>query len=243
MALPSRWLRFVCDLPSLERALERLHLGKSSRDGLTAEMLRQLPENELLKMAAAIQEMFRSLSFAASWTVITASLIPKKEITRSLSDMRPNSGFCNFRKLLGYLWMDALPPLQWMTPQAGFVRGRQPAEAAFVHTGVAELAREWASPVYVGQLDLRQAFDKIKHSAVIEALPEKQVPMQSIAVLVAWWSQSEVSVRLQSVPSHRKIRVQRGVTQGAPESPLVFVMTTDCALGNLQSRWAQWLVL
>ena len=92
---------------------------------------------------------------------------------------------------------------------------------------VAELAREWASPVFVGQLDLRQAFDKIKHSAVIEALLEKQVPLQLIAVLVAWWSQSEVSVRLQSVSSHRKIRVQRGVPQGAPDSPLVFVMTTD----------------
>ena len=106
-------------------------------------------------------------------------------------------------------------------------------------TRVAELAREWASPVYVGQLDLRQAFDKIKHSAVIEALLEKQVPLQLIAVLVAWWSQSELSVRLQSVSSHRKIRVQRGVPQGAPDSPLVFAMTTDCALGSLQSRWAQ----
>ena len=81
--------------------------------------------------------------------------------------------------------MEAFPPLQWMSPQAGFVRGRQPAEAAFVLTRVAELAREWDSPVYVGQLDLRQAFDKIKHSAVIEALFEKQVPLQLIAVLVA----------------------------------------------------------
>ena len=210
--------------------LRRLHLGKSSPDGLTAEMLRQLPENELQKMAAAIQEMFRSLPFAASWTVITASLITKKEITRSLTDMRPISGLCHFRKMLGYLWMDALPPLQWLSPQAGFVRRRQLAEAAFVLTRVAELAREWDSPVCVGQLDLRQAFGKIKRSAAIEALFEKQVPLQLIAVLVAWWSQSEVSVRLQSVSSHRKIRVQRGVPQGAPESPLVFVMTTDCAL-------------
>ena len=57
-----------------------------------------------------------------------------------------------------------------MSPQAGFVCGRQPAVAAFKLTRAAELAREWDSPVCVGQLDLRQAFDKIKHSAVIEAL-------------------------------------------------------------------------
>ena len=125
--------------------------------------------------------MFRSLSFAAHWTVITAPLIPKKEVKRSLSDMRPISGLCHFRKLLGYLWMDALPPLQWMSPQAGFVRGREPAEAAFVLTRVAELAREWASPVYVEQLDLRQALDKIKHSAAVEALFEKQVPLQFLS--------------------------------------------------------------
>ena len=88
-------------------------------------------------------------------------------------------------------------------------------------TWVAELAKEWASLVCVGQLDLTQAFGKIKHSAVIDALRVKQVPSQLIAVLVAWWSQSEVSVRLQSASSHRQIRVQRGVPQGAPESPLV----------------------
>ena len=51
-SLVQRWLSrlarsdvFVCDLPSLERALKRLHLEKSSADGQTAEMLRQLPEN------------------------------------------------------------------------------------------------------------------------------------------------------------------------------------------------------
>ena len=234
---PAGTQEFTCDLPQLMRALNRLHLGKSSPDGLTAEVLRRLPDAELSKMAAAIQEMFRSLSFDASWTVITASLIPKKAVTRSLADMRPISGLCLFRKLWGYLWMDALPPLRWKATQAGFVRGRQPAEAAFVLTRVAELAKEWASPVYVGQLDLRQAFDKIKHSAVVDALREKQVPAQLIAVLVAWWSRSEVSVRLQSVSSHRQIRVQRGVPQGAPESPLVFVMTSDCALGRLQEKW------
>ena len=51
---------FVCDLPCLERAMKRLHLGKMSLDGLTAEMCRLLLAEELVKMAAAIQEMFRS---------------------------------------------------------------------------------------------------------------------------------------------------------------------------------------
>ena len=51
--------------------------------------------------------------------------------------------------------MDALPPLQWMSPQAGFVRGSQPAEAAFVITRVAELAREWVSPCLRGTTGLK----------------------------------------------------------------------------------------
>ena len=60
--------------------------------------------------------------------------------------------------------MDALPPLQWMASLSGLVRGRQPGGSSVCP---AELAKEWATPVYVCQLDLRQAFDKIKHSAVI----------------------------------------------------------------------------
>ena len=33
--------------------------------------------------------------------------------------------------------------------------------------------------------------------------------------------------------------MQRGVPQGAPESRLFFVITSDCALGGVQARWAQ----
>ena len=119
-------------------------------------------KGDLIKMEAAIQEMFRSLSFEASWTVITAWLIPKVAVTRTLSDTRPISGLCHFQTLLGHSWMDALPPLLWMARQSGFLRGRHPGEAALVLSRVAELAKEWATLVRVGQLDLRQAFDKIK---------------------------------------------------------------------------------
>ena len=58
-----------------------------------------------------------------------------------------------------------------------------------------ELAKEWATPVHVGQLDLRQAFDKIKNTSVINALLVKQVPKQLIAVLGARGSESGLSVR------------------------------------------------
>ena len=154
--------------------------------------------------------------------------------------MRPISGLCHFRKLLGYLWMDALPLLQWMSPQAGFVLAScvvvSLRRLPLCSQGWQNLQESATLQVYVGQLDLTQAFVKIKHSAVIEALFEKQVPLQLMVVLVEWWSQSEVSVRLQSVSSHRKIRVQRGVPQGSPESPLVFVITTDCALGNFANN-------
>ena len=146
----------------------RVWNGKSSPGGLTAEMFRQLPEEELVRREASIQDMFRSLSFEASWTVITASLVPKKAVTRALSDMRPISGLCHICKLLGHIWMDALPPLQWMAPQSRFVRGRQLGEAAFVLSVVSEGAKEWATPVYVGQLDLRHA--------VLNALLQKASP-------------------------------------------------------------------
>ena len=134
--------------------------------------------------------------------------------------------------------MDALPPLRWKAPQAGFVRGRQPAEAAFVLTRVAELAKEWASPVYVGQLDLRQAFDKIKQIAVTGALRETHVPSQLIAVLVTWWSQSEVCATPECFFSPSDPCATWCASRCAG-IPLVFVMTSDCALGRLQDKWAQ----
>ena len=77
--------------------------GKSSPDGVTAEMLLALPEEQILCLARNMQDLFSSLNFQETWFRDMASLIPKKTTseTRGLNELRPISCLTTFRKLLG----------------------------------------------------------------------------------------------------------------------------------------------
>ena len=95
-----------------------------------------------------------------------------------------------------------------------------------------ELAREWNIPVFIAQLDLKKEFDRISHDSIAEMLCSKNLCPQLVAVLCSWWCCSSLEVRLGHVTSDRCISVDPGVPQGAPESPLVFVMVADEILGG-----------
>ena len=58
-----------------------------------------------------------------------------------------------------------------------------------------------------------------------------------ISVLIKWWTQSNVEVSLAGVKSDKRIAFQRGLPQGAPESPAIFVAVSDHVLGNLDNGW------
>ena len=100
-----------------------------------------------------------------------------------------------------------------------------------------ELARERSIPVFIAQLDLKNAFDRISHDSIAEMLCRKDLRPQLVAVLCSWWCCSSLEVRLGHVTSDRCISVDRGVPQGAPESSLVFVMVADEILGGLRPHW------
>ena len=64
-----------------------------------------------------------------------------------------------------------------------------------------ELAREWSIPVFIAQLDLKKAFDRISHGSIAEMLCRKNLCLQLVAVLCSWWCCSSLEVRLGHVTS------------------------------------------
>jgi hypothetical protein len=62
--------------------------------------------------------------------------------------------------------------------------------------------------------------------------------MQCVAVLAAMLSESEMAFSLGNTRTD-SVDMERGLPQGAPESPLVFVLITEMVLRPLLSRWRQ----
>ena len=93
-------------------------------------------------------------------------------------------------------------------------------DGIFVLSRVPELSREWGQELYVAQLDLTKAFDRVKHSAVINALKMQRASHQCIAVFSAMMQCTSLAFRLEDVTSS-SFGLQRGLPQGAPDGEAV----------------------
>ena len=227
---------YQISVPMLSKAIAKLKNGKGSPDGCTAEMFKQLPPQALHALAIFYTYVFCNLVFPEAWSTVGAVLIPKVVGATSLSKFRAIACLPVARKLLGYLWLQSLPRMVFQTFQCGFVPGSHAANGVYVIRRISELAREWKVPVFVAQLDLKKAFDRVFHSAILKALLLQNVSLQSIGILAALLKQSTTMISLGQVCA-RPVEMHRGLPQGAPESPLLFALVTEMVLRPLLSRW------
>ena len=181
--------------------------------------------------------MFCTLVFPEAWSVVGAVLIPNVVGAVSLNKFRAIACLPVARKLLGNLWLHTLPPMCFQSFQCGFIPGSHAANGVFVIRRITELAREWKVPVFVAQLDLKKAFDRVFHSAILKALQLQRVSLQSIAILAAILKHSTTIISLGHVRA-QAIKMHLGLPQGAPpESPLLFALATEMVLRPLLLRW------
>ncbi|CAE8618348.1 unnamed protein product [Polarella glacialis] len=102
----------------------------------------------------------------------------------------------------------------------------------------AELSREWRVPLVLAQLDVKKAFDHVDHRAAFEAMRLQGISLHAIALIAAIWACSVVTARLGMVSSD-DIPMDRGLPQGAPESPLIFTMIMDMVIRALEPQWRE----
>ena len=143
---------FVVTPELLGKALKRLKPGKASPDGLTAEVLRELPEQARTSFAAELTRRFASLEIPTDWTQVVASLIPKTAGAKVLTKFRPIASLTAVRKLWGYIWLMALPVISFLSLQTAFVPGVCATHGVYTLKRAAELAREWICPWWLCRL-------------------------------------------------------------------------------------------
>ena len=220
------------------KAVNKLKNGRGSPDGCTAEMYKALPATALTSLALFFTGLFSGVVFPGSWTTVGATLIPKVVGATCLSKFRAISCLPVARKLCGYLWLQMLPTLRFDSFQCGFIPGSHAANGVYVIKRAFELSKEWGLSLFVAQLDLKKAFDRVLHSAVINALLLQQASAQCIAVIISLLQQSTASVSLGHCRA-ASVGMERGLPQGAPESPLLFVLITEFVLRPLLHRWRE----
>ena len=100
-----------------------------------------------------------------------------------------------------------------------------------------EGCREWNAKLYIALVDFEEAFDTVNHAMLFEALELQGMPKSYIFLLRRLYQKQSANVRMDV--GSREFNVERGVRQGDPISPLLFILVMDQILRPLEERWSK----
>ena len=118
--------------------------------------------------------------------------------------------------------------------QCGFRPNRSTADAILTLRLMTEQTIEFKKPLHLLFLDLEKAYDFVKRDQVWKALEDKGVDSGLLLAIKSLYKESLLKVKINGKRSNA-FRVHRGLRQGCPLSPLLFIVVFDSVLKELEA--------
>lgn len=224
----------------LTTTLANLKLRKTSGPtGISNELLLALAQSDDGKalLLQILNNMFVHGDFPEDITGGIVCLIPKVNQAKSGSAARPILLLETLQKVLAKILMDRLKPM-WppLSMQVGAVPGGQAIEALFAAHSMLSIAKVTACNHLFIKLDLKGAFDNIKHSSIASFLA-------SLPPTAAWEADRLLRLILQQrllfqfLDAEWELDSTRGTPQGGTHSAGLLARTLDFHLGEVTTAW------
>ena len=215
--------------------IKRLKDGKSpGPDGLY---------NEVLSLGALIltphlTRLFNMIidteTIPEQWRTSDIILLFKKGNPADVGNYRPISLLSSIYKLFSSILLKRITQSIDKTQpreQAGFRSGFSTMDHIHTVEQIIEKCREFNRPLYVAFIDYSKAFDSVSHCSIWNALHYSGVNQKYINILKCIYANSTSRIKLETRGD--EIKIERGVRQGDPLSPKLFIAVLESIFRKL----------
>lgn len=231
----------------IKNAFLSLHRNKASGpDGYSSEFFNSCWTVVGGEVTDAVSEFSRSGTLLKQWNATTMVLIPKIPNAEHMSDFRPISCLNTVYKVIAKLLTKRLVKVlsRMISPaQSAFIPGRLLGENVLLATEIVHgYNHKNISRCAMLKVDLKKAFDSVNWEFVLAVLHTISIPSK----FLGWVSQCittptfSISVNGQSSGFFES---EKGLRQGDPLSPYLFVLTMEVFSQLLASRFESGFIL
>ncbi|XP_050219021.1 uncharacterized protein LOC126669562 [Mercurialis annua] len=172
---------------------------------------------------------YKKASFPVGLNTAFLVLIPKFQGASDIKDFRPISLINGVFKLISKVLANRLSPLLPLIiseNQFGFIKGRSTHECNMIATDIIHLVKFRREQVFLIKLDFRKAFNTISWSFILQMLHRINFDQKWISRISSFFDSTQLSVLLNGSPTENFF-MGKGVHQGDPISPMLFVLAVE----------------